>query len=131
MYSARLLDHFQNPRHPGELPDCHAQVRIENPVCGDILELSANLDGGIIREIRFRAKGCVPAMACGSAICKLATGLTVEDALRITPEKLLEEVGGVPQASLHAVQLAFEALKTLLRRCTPARDTEALEAGGR
>jgi NifU-like protein involved in Fe-S cluster formation len=38
---------------------------LENPVCGDVLELTLKLEGNRIADIRFRAKGRVPSMACG------------------------------------------------------------------
>ena len=57
MYSPQLLDHFEHPRNAGELPDADAQVRVENPACGDILELAIKMNAGRIGEIRFRAKG--------------------------------------------------------------------------
>jgi nitrogen fixation NifU-like protein len=115
VYSAELLDHFQNPRNPGavEMPD--ATARLENPVCGDILELSVRFDGGQIAEIRFLAKGCVPTMACGSAITELAKGKSIDAARRISREELIEKVGGLPQASAHASHLTMETLAALLR----------------
>ncbi len=83
MYSAQLLDHFEHPRNSGELPDADAHVRIENPACGDILELTIKMDAGRIAAIGFRAKGCVPAMACASAVTELAKGKSANDALAI------------------------------------------------
>jgi len=68
MYSAQLLDHFQNPRNAGDLMDADVVVEIENPVCGDVIRLSVKFEAGRISAIRFKAKGCVPAMACGSAL---------------------------------------------------------------
>jgi len=68
-----------------------------------------------IAEIRFRAKGCVPAMACGSAITELAKGKTVEAARLISREELVQKVGGLPQASDHASHLAMDTLAALLR----------------
>jgi nitrogen fixation protein NifU and related proteins len=116
MYSPELLDHFQNPRNVGdvETPDVSAQM--ENPVCGDVLKLTAKLAGKQIADIRFRAKGCVPAMACGSAITELIKGKTVEEARRLNREELVRAVGGLPEASGHAAQLAMDTLKALLRR---------------
>lgn len=113
MYSARLLDHFEHPRHAGELPDANARARVENPACGDILELAADVQDGEIREIRFRAKGCVPAMACGSAIASLAQGKKVEDLVAVRKEDVLGEVERVPEASGHAIHLALDALMEL------------------
>lgn len=114
MYSAKLLEHFENPRHSGELKHPTAQVRIENPVCGDILELSAEISDCIIQSIRFRAKGCVPSIACSSAMCELAHGKSVDLARRISVQELTNRVGGIPQASLHAAHLALEGLRKLL-----------------
>ena len=114
MYSPQLLDHFQNPRHAGELNGTVIRLRRENPVCGDILELTAISEDGQLTDIRFRAKGCVPAMACASALCELAHGRQVIDIKRIAKEDILTAVGGVPPASDHAAQLALDALKALL-----------------
>jgi nitrogen fixation NifU-like protein len=116
VYSAELLDHFENPRNPGEVENADAKVRVENPVCGDILELSLKLEGNAIADIRFRAKGCVPTMACSSAITDLAKGKTLEAARALRREDLLEKVGGLPEASSHASHLAMDALTALLRR---------------
>ena len=116
MYSAELLDHFENPRNPGEVENADAKVRVENPVCGDILELSLKLEGNTIADIRFRAKGCVPTMACGSAITDLAKGRNVEAAQALRREDLLEKVGGLPEAASHASHLAMDALTALLRK---------------
>jgi nitrogen fixation NifU-like protein len=115
VYSAELLDHFQNPRNAGQVPAPDATARLENPACGDILELALKLDGKHIAEIRFRAKGCVPAMACGSAITELIKGKTVEEARKVSREELVRKVGGLPQASAHASHLAMDTLAALLR----------------
>ncbi len=114
VYSAELLDHFQNPRNAGavEAPDATAQL--ENPACGDILELTLKLEGKRIADIRFRAKGCVPAMACGSAITELVKGKNVDEARRISREELVRKIGGLPQASTHAGHLAIDTLASIL-----------------
>jgi nitrogen fixation protein NifU and related proteins len=115
VYSAALLDHFQNPRNAGEVEAPDSIAKVENPVCGDILELTLRLEGNRIADIRFRAKGCVPTMACGSAITELAKGKTTDEARKISRQELLQKVGGVPEASSHASQLALEALAALLK----------------
>jgi nitrogen fixation protein NifU and related proteins len=114
MYSAKLLDHFEHPRNAGELADADARVRVENPACGDILELAAKFDGGTIREIRFRAKGCVPAMACGSVITEMVTGKALSEARSLRADTVVAAAGGVPEASGHAAQLAVDAVRALV-----------------
>jgi nitrogen fixation NifU-like protein len=115
MYSAELLDHFEHPRNAGELPGADIHVQVENPACGDILELSAKIEGGQISEIRFRAKGCVPAMACASAVTQLAEGKSVQQARAIGKDDIVRAVGSLPPASGHAAQLAWDALQALLK----------------
>jgi len=110
MYSAQLLDHFQNPRNAGEVAGADAVAEIENPACGDVLRLTLRIEAGRVAEIRFRAKGCVPAMACASALTELVAGRTLAEARSVNREQLIAAVGGLPQASAHAVQLALDAL---------------------
>jgi nitrogen fixation protein NifU and related proteins len=110
MYSEQVLDHFQNPRNAGEIPDADAVAEVENPVCGDILRLTLKMSGGRIAEVRFKAKGCVPMMACASAITELARGKTLREARALQREQLMVFVGELPQASTHAAQLAMETL---------------------
>ena len=116
MYSPQLLDHFQNPRNAGDVENPDATVQIENPACGDVLRLSVRIHGGRVADIRFRAKGCVPAMACGSALTELVAGKSVQDARALKRETLMEAVGGVPEASSHAGHLAMDALTALLKK---------------
>jgi nitrogen fixation NifU-like protein len=116
MYSPQLLDHFQNPRNPGEVVNPEAIVQLENPACGDILKLSMKVANGQIAEICFLAKGCVPAMACGSALTELVKGRTVEAARKLRREELVQAVGGLPEASTHASHLAMDALAAGLRQ---------------
>ncbi len=115
MYSSQLLDHFEHPRHSGELPGADARVRIENPACGDILELAIKMDAGRIATIRFRAKGCVPAIACASAMAELAEGKTTSQASAINKDEIVKAVGGLPAASGHAAQMALDALRAALK----------------
>ncbi len=125
MYSAELLDHFENPRNAGEVEDPDATAHLENPVCGDILELSlrlektkleeTKLERRRVAEIRFRAKGCVPTLACGSAITELVKDKNLDEVRKISREELVRKVGGLPQASAHASHLAMDTLAALLR----------------
>ncbi len=91
-------------------------MRIENPACGDILELAIKMDAGRIAAIRFRAKGCVPAIACASAMAELAVGKMTAQASAIDKDEIVRAVGGLPPASGHAAQLAVDALRASLKK---------------
>jgi len=115
MYSAELLDHFEHPRNAGELPGATSRARIENPACGDVLELAVKIAAGRIEDIRFRAKGCVPAMACASAVTELAKGKSLPQARALDKQDVVAAVGSLPPASGHAAQLAIDALRAVLQ----------------
>jgi nitrogen fixation NifU-like protein len=116
MYSTQVLDHFEHPRNAGTVAGADATVRIENPACGDVLQITLKLRGDRIEEIRFLAKGCVCSMACGSAVTGLVKGKTVEQARELKREQLLREVGDLPPASMHASHLAMDALAAALNQ---------------
>jgi len=120
MYSAQLLDHFEHPRNAGDLAEADAVVEISNPVCGDVVRLGLKIQADRIDQIRFKAKGCVPALACGSALTELALGKTVVDARTLNRDDLIMAVGGLPQASTHAAQLALDALSAALNQISDA-----------
>jgi nitrogen fixation protein NifU and related proteins len=117
MYSPELLDHFEHPRNGGEIVGADAVVEVQNPVCGDVIRLTLKIDAGRIAEIRFKAKGCVPSMACASALTELAQGKSLSEARALGLDSLIAAVGGLPQASAHAAQLALDALSAALREC--------------
>jgi len=116
MYSPELLDHFEHPRNTGEVDNPDASVQLANPVCGDVLKLTIRVTNGRVTEIRFRAKGCVPAMACASALTTLVEGRPLEEVRHLSREQLVKAVGGLPQASSHAAHLAMDALAALLKQ---------------
>jgi nitrogen fixation protein NifU and related proteins len=113
MYSAKLLDHFEHPRGTKEISDPTHRARVENPACGDVLELSLSVTDGTIQRAAFKAKGCVPAMACASALTALLTGQKITQT--VTRAEILAEVDSVPPASGHAVDLAVDAAHAALR----------------
>jgi nitrogen fixation NifU-like protein len=116
-----MLDHFQNPRNAGEIENPDSSAQLENPACGDVMRLTLRVVDDRVSEIRFRAKGCVPSIACGSAITELAKGKTVPEIVSIKREDLIGMVGGLPEASSHAAQLAFDVLRQAIQRL-PSRD---------
>lgn len=118
MYSEAVLDHFQNPRNAGTLDAATATVSVENPVCGDILELSVLMESGRIAEARFRTRGCVTALACSSLLTELLRGKTPAEARAITSEQISEALGGLPPVTLHGAQLARDAVQALLAKLT-------------
>lgn len=116
MYHPILLEHFKNPRNVGVLPPPAHQVEVTNPVCGDILRLSALVQEGLLQQVTFLAKGCPASMACGSALTELLARQPVTSLQLFTPSMVDEAVGGLPNESKHAASLCQDAVSALLKR---------------
>jgi nitrogen fixation NifU-like protein len=110
------LDHFEHPRNVGELPEATAVAQLENPACGDVMKLSLRIEQGRIVDVRYRAKGCVPAIACGSALTEMIAGRTISEARAVRRIELVMKLGGLPTASLHASHLAIDVLGKALNQ---------------
>jgi nitrogen fixation protein NifU and related proteins len=115
-YSPIVVDHFQNPRNVGELPDANAQASVTNPVCGDALQLMLKIVDGCIADVRFKTFGCEAAIAASSLLTEMIKGKSLTDARAITPEMITAALGGLPNVKLHASALVEEALKEALEQ---------------
>jgi NifU-like protein involved in Fe-S cluster formation len=116
MYSSKILDHFHHPRNVGEIAQPSATVEVTNPVCGDVLRLSAVVSGEVIVEVKFKVAGCVPAVACGSWVAESLQGKSLSSLRPILPSDIETALDGLPPASKHAGILAAEALKQLVEK---------------
>jgi nitrogen fixation NifU-like protein len=114
MYSQQVLDHFKNPRNAGELAGATATVEVENPVCGDVLRLAARVENGVVTAARFKAAGCVTAIACGSWLAAWMPGKRIEEISDLKFEMIAEALGGLAPATQHGAQLAADALRALV-----------------
>lgn len=116
MFTAGVLNHFQAPRNVGKLSNATAQVEVTNPVCGDVLHLSARVENGSIIEARFLCQGCTTAIACASLLTVEVTNKQIGEARNISPTYLSDALGGLPPATHHAAELAVDALTQLLAK---------------
>jgi nitrogen fixation NifU-like protein len=114
MPNERLLEHFRNPRNVGDLAEPAIRVEVVNPACGDILRLSALIEGGRATEVRYKARGCTASIAAGSALTELMQGRTGEELRSIGSQDIEGAVGGLEPASKHAAQLCLDAVAALV-----------------
>jgi nitrogen fixation protein NifU and related proteins len=115
-YSPQVLDHFEHPRNVGELPDADAEARLEHPVCGDVMKLAIKVADGNIAQVRYRTRGCVASIAAGSCLTEMIQGKTLDEASALGREHLVEALGGLPNASMHASHLAVDVLRQVLAK---------------
>lgn len=115
-YSARVMDHFQNPRNVGTLEGEDVAVgRVGNPVCGDLMEIYIRVADDRIVDIKFRTFGCGSAIATSSMITEMARGKTLDEAMRITRQDVATELEGLPPRKMHCSNLAADALHAAIQ----------------
>ena len=114
MYSDKVLDHFKNPRNQGAIADADAIGQEGNPVCGDIMKMYIKINDNRISDIKFETLGCAAAIAVSSALTELAKGRTLDEALAITKDQIVEDLGGLPTPKYHCSMLGVEALRAAI-----------------
>jgi nitrogen fixation NifU-like protein len=109
--SPELIAHFRDPKNVGELPPPAVTVQVENPICGDILRLSAVFEGGRVIDVRYKVRGCTASIAAGSALTEL---ILTSPLPSITKEAVEDAVGGLSNESKHAAVLCVDAVRALI-----------------
>ena len=90
MYSEKVLDHFSNPRNVGEIEDADGVGEIGNAKCGDIMKMYLKIDKGVITDAKFKTFGCGAAVATSSMATELIKGKSIDDALKLTNQAVVE-----------------------------------------
>jgi len=111
MYSAKVMDHFQNPRNVGEIENPDGVGHVGNPVCGDIMELYIKVEDNHIVDAKFKTFGCGAAIATSSMITELVKGKSLEEAEKISKRTVAEALDGLPPNKMHCSNLAADALQ--------------------
>lgn len=114
MYSAKVLDHLENPRNVGQMEDATVAGQATNPVCGDLLNLHLKITDGRITAASFIVQGCPPSIAAGSALTEALIGLTIADARKLTPSDVTRLLEHLPRNKEHCSVLAIDALRSAL-----------------
>ena len=114
MYSEKVVEHYTNPRNVGEIENADGIGEVGNPVCGDVMKIYLKIENEIVKDVKFKTYGCGAAIAASSVTTEIIKGKTISEALKITNEQVVEELGGLPPIKLHCSVLAEEAIKTAI-----------------
>ncbi len=110
-YPAFLLEHFQNPKNVGEIPDADGVGTVGNAHCGDIMQMYIKMNGTRIADAKFKTFGCGAAIATSSILTERIRGATLEEALKISEEVSEEILSQLPKEKTPCFSLAVDALK--------------------
>ena len=84
-YSAKVMDHFTNPRNVGEIEDADGIGEVGNAKCGDIMKMYLKIEGNVITDCKFKTFGCGAAVATSSMATEMIKGSTRRSSSRTAP----------------------------------------------
>src|SRR4030043_246942 len=110
VYNEHLIDHFMHPRNVGEIENPDAVAVVGDPACGDFIRVYLKVEDERISAFKFLTQGCPGAISTSSIATELATGKTLEEALKLTDNDVIEAAGGIPARKAHCSLLAIKGL---------------------
>ena len=113
-YSAKVLDHYENPRNAGSFSKDEENIGtglVGAPACGDLMKLQIKVDSnGIIIDARFKTYGCGSAIASSSLVTEWVKGKTLDEAATLKNSTIAEHLS-LPPVKIHCSILAEDAIK--------------------
>ena len=110
VYSEKVMDHFMHPRNVGEIENADGIGEEGNPVCGDMMTFYIKVKDNRLADVKFKTFGCGAAIAVSSMVSEMAMGKTLEEARKITPALVAQELEGLPKNKFHCSNLGAQAL---------------------
>ena len=116
-YSAKVLDHYNNPRNVGkmDMKDPHVGTgMVGAPACGDVMKLQIRIEDDVVTDAKFKTYGCGSAIASSSLLTEWVKGRTVEEVQAIKNTEIVEELQ-LPPVKIHCSVLAEDAIKCAIK----------------
>ncbi len=117
-YSAKVIDHYENPRNVGNLDKNDKNVAtgmVGAPACGDVMKLQLKItDDGIIEDAKFKTYGCGSAIASSSLMTEMVKGQSLEYAETVKNTDIVAALE-LPPVKIHCSILAEDALKAAIK----------------
>lgn len=116
MYNDKVMDFFLHPHNVGEIENPDGEGVYGSPVCGDMMKITISVDKekDVITDAKFKTFGCGSAIASSSMATDMIIGKTVEEALEISNQDIIDELGGLPAIKIHCSVLADHAIKAAI-----------------
>lgn len=111
MYNQKVLDAFAHPQNVGVIENADGEGMVGNATCGDIMKITLKIENDVIVDAKFQTFGCAAAIATSSTATQMVIGMTVDEALKLTNARVVEELEGLPPQKIHCSVLAEEAIK--------------------
>ncbi|MEE8483829.1 MAG: iron-sulfur cluster assembly scaffold protein [Nitrospinota bacterium] len=122
-YSDTVMEHFTNPRNVLKIPEedfgADGVGMVGNPTCGDMMKIWIKVDkeNDRIVDLKWKTFGCASAIGSTSMMSEMVTeddGMKIDDALSLTPQAIMDRLGGLPSIKIHCSVLGDKALRSAI-----------------
>lgn len=140
LYSKQVMQYFRNPVNMGKIANADAVATVGNPKCGDVMKVYLKigrrpilrseklkvksqklLNEEFIKDIKVQTLGCGAAIATSSIATKMVKGKSLDEALKLTNKRIVEELGGLPKVKYHCSLLAEQGIKEAIKNYQKSR----------
>ena len=125
MYNKTVLNHFVNPCNTGEIAHADGIGTVGNASCGDMIKLYIKVVDGAIVDVKYKTFGCAAAIASSSAASEMIKGKTLDEALAISTEDIVEKLNGLPVAKIECSVIAHEAIHSAIENYRNKTDSDS------
>jgi nitrogen fixation NifU-like protein len=125
-YTKKTLKHFLKPKNIGEIKNADAYAEIGNMVCGDQLNFSIKVEKGKIKDVKFLSFGCASNIATASIMTEKVKGMSLEEAKNYDWNKIVSDLGGLPQQKVHCSIMAVQGLKKVIENYEDKEGTKKI-----
>ena len=115
IYQDLILDHYHHPHNQGRLYKPDRSIIVNNPFCGDRIEMMVNFEKNRIKEIKFQGEGCIISNASASLLSDHIKGKSKQELKKLDAKFIIKMLGidlGVNR--IKCAMLPLEALRKLL-----------------
>ncbi|MCK4812502.1 MAG: iron-sulfur cluster assembly scaffold protein [Candidatus Marinimicrobia bacterium] len=121
-YSDKVKEHFFHPKNILEIDEKDYQPDgigfIGSPACGDMMKIFIKVKDDRIVDLKWQTFGCASAIGSTSMLSVIVTrdgGLKLDEAWKLTPEMIINELGGLPPNKIHCSVLGDKALREAIK----------------
>lgn len=115
VYSDKVMEHFMHPRNVGEIENPDGIGEVGNPICGDMMAFYIKVKDNHLADVKYKTFGCGAAIAVSSMVSEMAMGKTLDEALKLTPRTVADELEGLPKNKFHCSNLGAQALHKAIK----------------
>lgn len=84
LYRQVIMDHYKNPRNRGSLEDGNISIDMNNPTCGDRIQIQMKVEDGKVVQAKFDGEGCSISLSSASMMTQAIKGQDIETALKLS-----------------------------------------------